>query len=161
MLGPMSIDEVPIREGLSSEDRAVAAFFRRMWLDNGVSTEHIRDDWEARCLAFLERGRSELGLRTFFAGEERPVGCAVCQRYDGLYPDVLAPELRRYGYVWGVYVEPERRRAGLGRRLTERSVEALREAGATHVLLNAAPDARTIYERLGFEPHNEMRLALG
>ena len=39
-------------------------------------------------------------------------------------------------------------------------VEALRARGCTHAVLNASPSGRSVYERLGFQPSNEMRLTL-
>jgi hypothetical protein len=39
-------------------------------------------------------------------------------------------------------------------------VKALRAQGCTHALLHAAPPGRGIYERLGFQGTNELRLVL-
>jgi predicted GNAT family acetyltransferase len=72
----------------------------------------------------------------------------------------LKRELRRYGYIWGVYVTPIERCHGLGRRLTETCVQALIELDCTHALLHAAPPGKGIYEGLGFVSTNEMRLTL-
>ncbi len=150
-----------IREGTVDDAELLAAMFRQMWLDNGVAAETIVEDAEPRVRDFLVEGRSRRGLRLFFAVEAGvDVGGAVCQRFAGLYPDILAPEVRRYGYIWGVYVQAAARRRGLGKGLTERCVEALREAGCTHALLHAAPPGVGVYRGLGFESTNEMRLEL-
>jgi GNAT acetyltransferase-like protein len=54
------------------------------------------------------------------------------------------------GWVGGVAVVPERRRAGLGGALTETVVTHLRARGAVTVLLHATGLGRPVYERLGF-----------
>jgi ribosomal protein S18 acetylase RimI-like enzyme len=155
------MSEVAIREGSGEEAAVLAACFRRMWLDVGVPEEGLHDDWCERVERFVERGRRELGLRFFFAEEGQDVvGSACAQRFAGLYPDLLRPSVRRYGYLWGVWVAGSHRRLGLGRALTERCVEALRADGCSHALLHAAPMGLPLYEQLGFTPTNEMRLTL-
>jgi GNAT superfamily N-acetyltransferase len=54
------------------------------------------------------------------------------------------------GWVGGVAVAPERRRAGLGGALTEAVVTRLRERQAVTVQLLATELGRPVYERLGF-----------
>jgi ribosomal protein S18 acetylase RimI-like enzyme len=150
-----------VRPGTPADIPAVADAFRQMWLDNGVASEQIVADHRERVERFVLDGLARNQLRFFVAErKQRVVGTACCQLFEGLYPAILVPELRRYGYVWGVHVAAGERRSGLGRRLTEACVEALRTLGCTHVLLHAAPPGRGIYERLGFVPTNEMRLVL-
>jgi len=69
---------------------------------------------------------------------------------------VLRPDkekLRHRAEVWGTYVAPEGRRRGLGRALMDALIDWSRAAGATHVFLGvtaAAPEARALYESVGF-----------
>lgn len=153
-----------IREGRADEAHLLALCFRRMWLDLGVKPSGLVEDWRERVETFVEHGRRELDLRFFLAevADEPPrvVGSACAQRLAGLYPDLLRPSVRRYGYVWGVWVDPGHRRAGLGRALTERAVRALEAEGYSHAVLHATRSGRSVYERLGFEPTNELRLRL-
>jgi ribosomal protein S18 acetylase RimI-like enzyme len=63
--------------------------------------------------------------------------------YTGL-PDAQIEEL---------YIVPESRGRGIGRRLLEATIEAAREAGATHVELTTGEGdaaARSLYESSGF-----------
>jgi len=111
--------------------------------------------------AFLADARARLDYHAVIAesgGEV--VGSAGGQIFAGLYPDVLAPAHRKYGYVWGVYVEEGWRCRGIARRLTEAAIEHLKEIGCTRVFLHSSPHGRTVYDKLGFEPTNEMGLAL-
>ena len=123
---------------------------RRAWYRRSIGAAGAHDD-----------GRHRDNLRMFFAVQNSAViGGVACQRFAGLYPDPLMPEVRRYGYPWGVFVVPEARRAGVGEALTSRCIEALREDGCTHALLHAAPMGASVYERIGFQPNFEMRLTL-
>jgi GNAT superfamily N-acetyltransferase len=62
--------------------------------------------------------------------------------------------------IVNVYTEPEYRRQGLARRLMVIMLEWLRQQGYGTVSLHASDYGRTLYESLGFEPTNEMRLQL-
>lgn len=153
------MSDVIIREGGDDEAHVLAACFRQMWLDVGIAPDGIHEDWRERVERFVEHGRAHVGLRFFLAEEEDTVvGSACAQLFAGLYPDLLRPSVRKYGYLWGVWVAGSHRRRGLGRALTDRCVGALREDGCSHVLLHAAPMGRPLYEQLGFVPTNEMRL---
>ena len=150
-----------VRPGVLADDRYVAECFRNMWLDNQVAAKHVVPDSDQRVLDFLTLGREHLELQTFIAETPSgPCGAAVAQLFAGLYPDVLSPELRKYGYIWGVYVSSEERRQGVGQALTQACVTALRQIGCTHALLHAAPMGRNVYEGLGFEATNELKLEL-
>lgn len=152
---------VTVRLATPADDTFIGSAFTQMWRDNGIAESDLVDDASSRVQEFLAEGRERLELRAFVAqAGANPVGCAVAQRFAGLYPDVLKHSLRKYGYIWGVWVAPEHRRQGLGRRLTEHCVQALRETGCTHALLHAAPMGRSVYEGLGFVPTNELKLEL-
>ncbi|MGB8020533.1 MAG: GNAT family N-acetyltransferase [Candidatus Nanopelagicales bacterium] len=59
------------------------------------------------------------------------------------------------GYIHFVWVSPELRRQGLGRRMYERVYERLRRRGCTRVAAVASPGNRgsiQFHRRLGFEP---------
>ncbi len=148
-----------IREGDPGDDRFIAAAFRNMWLDIGVGAENLVADAEDRTVQFIENARANLDLRSFVAelGGE-PIGGAACQKFAGLYPNVLAPEHRLYGYIWGVYVDATYRRRGVGEALTSRCVAELKKAGYSHAILHAAPMGEGVYEGLGFRHTKEMRL---
>jgi GNAT superfamily N-acetyltransferase len=69
------------------------------------------------------------------------------------------PEPRRT-WVVNMYTEPAHRRQGLARALMQEIVAWCRASGLRSVSLHASDDARALYESLGFEPTNEMRLSL-
>lgn len=55
------------------------------------------------------------------------------------------------GWVGNIFVAPERRRRGLGRALTERTIAELEAAGCRSLVLVATEQGRPLYERMGFE----------
>ncbi len=72
-------------------------------------------------------------------------------------PDDPAP---RRGWVLNVYTEPEYRRRGIARRLMDALLDWCRAEDFASVALHATDSGRPLYERLGFQPTNEMRLKL-
>jgi GNAT superfamily N-acetyltransferase len=63
--------------------------------------------------------------------------------------------------ILNVYTHPPHRRRGLARELIVTALDWCREHGIRAVILHASRDGRALYESLGFEPTNEMRLMLG
>ena len=152
---------VTIRPGLSTEDPLIAQHFYQLWLDNQVPPDQILPDWQQITLQFLTTARQTLGYRSFVAEVEgQVVGSVGCQYFAGLYPLLISQDQRRYGYIWGVYVDADYRRQGIGRQLTEVAVEYLRSQHCTHAILHASPLGKPVYEQLGFTVSNEMRLEL-
>ena len=70
--------------------------------------------------------------------------------FGAVYANVMNDHV---GFVFGLYVRPQARRQGLGRRLMLEAAEVLRAEGKTHIVLNVdTPNvgAQALYERLGF-----------
>jgi GNAT superfamily N-acetyltransferase len=72
-------------------------------------------------------------------------------------PDDPTP---RRAWIQNVYTEPEFRRQGLAQRLMDTAVEWCRAEGFVSVSLHASVFGRPLYEKMGFEQTNEMRLRL-
>ena len=150
-----------VRLAAPSELATVANHFRRMWLDTGFSPESIRADWRSRIDAFMEHAQRERQARAFVALEGGAiVGSAVGQLWEPLSPAILRDKVRKYGYIWGVYVDPAARRLGLGAALTRATMEYLESIDCTRILLHASPQGRPIYINLGFAETNELALEL-
>lgn len=71
--------------------------------------------------------------------DDRVVGFAVILKRSG---DVMELD--------GLFVEPERSRSGIGRRLVEEARKLAIEAGALRMLVVAAPETRAFYDGCGF-----------
>jgi predicted N-acetyltransferase YhbS len=61
----------------------------------------------------------------------------------------------------GLFVEPERMRGGVGRRLIEDAMRTAREQGATRILVDANPQAVAFYEAVGFTKVGEIQTPFG
>lgn len=78
-----------------------------------------------------------------------------------LLPRPGTPQGAMEAYVLNVYTEPEHRRSGVARAIMEAIIDWSRERRVARVTLHASKEGRSLYEALGFEPTNEMRIALG
>ena len=74
-------------------------------------------------------------------------------------PHVIGKGLRR-GNILNVYTEAAHRRRGLARLLMSTALGWCRANRVDVVILHASKDGRHLYESLGFESTNEMRLVL-
>jgi GNAT superfamily N-acetyltransferase len=61
----------------------------------------------------------------------------------------------------GLFVEPGRMRAGVGRELVEDAKRIARDRGATRIEVVANPQAVAFYEAVGFTPAGEARTRFG
>ncbi len=149
------------REASPDEDSLIAEHFYQLWRDNDVPAHSIQSDWLEITLQFISRARQELCYKAFVAEVgEVVVGSASCQLFAGLYPHVLEEHYRKYGYIWGVYVEPPYRGKGIAKNLTLVAIAHLKSLGCTRAILHASPLGKPVYDSLGFSASNEMRLDL-
>ena len=126
------------RSSTSDDDPIITRHFYQMWMDNNVAPEHIRSDWESVILEFIHQARSQWSYQCFIAETTKPdnstgdiVGSAGGQIFQGLYPLVMQPDYHKDGYIWGVYVEADYRKQGIGAQLTQRVVGYLKSQGFT------------------------------
>jgi GNAT superfamily N-acetyltransferase len=66
----------------------------------------------------------------------------------------------RRAWILNIYVEPEFRRQGDARALMQALIEWCRNNGFQSVALHSSEYGRSLYEKMGFKPTNEMRLKL-
>ncbi len=152
---------IKIRETTPKEDSIIAEHFYQMWLDIGAPEKFIKSNHRNMTLDFIKQARQNLFYKGFVAEEDNLiVGSASCQLFTGLYSLILEEEYRKYGYIWGVYVEPSYRRKGIAKQLTNATVEHLKSINCTKAILNASPAGKPVYENLGFSPSNAMQLDL-
>jgi GNAT superfamily N-acetyltransferase len=84
------------------------------------------------------------------AADGRPLGMVTAAVVTTL-PSSRRP-VSRWLHVSLLFVTADARGAGLGRRLLGALQEWCVDNGVSRVQLNAAPEARTLYERAGFAP---------
>lgn len=87
-----------------------------------------------------------------------PGGCGSVEIVQWV-PGRLDPTPRR-AWIHSVYIEPQFRRRGIGRQLTQTIIRWCRKRGFDWIYLHASDQGRPLYESLGFVPSSEMRLKL-
>jgi GNAT superfamily N-acetyltransferase len=75
-------------------------------------------------------------------------------------PHPAHPAQDRRGYILNVFVEPNHRRAGLGRRLMALAAEEACRRNIAFLALHATEDDRRLYETLGWRPTTEMAISI-
>jgi len=76
------------------------------------------------------------------------------------WPGFPGEDLAQRAWILNMYTEPAARRLGVAKRLLQVMIEWCRERGFGTVSLHASAAGRPIYESVGFQPTNEMRLKL-
>jgi GNAT superfamily N-acetyltransferase len=66
----------------------------------------------------------------------------------------------RRATILNVYTNPQYRRRGIARQLMQTILAWCKTEGLARLTLHASDQGRHLYESLGFEPSNEMRLSL-
>jgi len=116
----------------------------------GLGSLYARAGFSARLAGVVGFARARLGGEVFVADlDGELVGVAASAHFGAS------------GWVGGVAVTPERRRAGLGGALTEAVVAHLGDRRAGTVQLLATELGRPVYERLGFAAETEYRTLTG
>jgi len=134
-----------------------------MFRDMGQLTEHNERELTRASESFFREvvasGEYIAWLAVTTAAAERVVAGA------GLWLRPMLPRPTPTGIIQGrealianVYTEPDWRRRGVARLLMRHVLEYTREHNVPRVLLHASDDGRPLYETLGFEPTNEMKL---
>lgn len=131
-----------------------------MFRDMGGTDQATLDRIARNSRPFIERGLREDWYHGWLAitGEEVAAGAGVMV-YD--WPaGPLDPDQTRRAYLLNVFTEPKFRGLGLARKLTEIAIDWARSAGFKVLWLHASEQGRPIYEKLGFDQTNEMKLRL-
>lgn len=132
---------------------------REMFTDMGYRDTASLDAMEATSVPFIRAGLENGSYRGWLMETTEGVvaggGVAILD-----YPSSPRdPSLRR-AYILNMYTEPAYRRQGLAKTIVEAMIRWCREQGFAWVSLHASADGRHLYETMGFQPTNEMRLAL-
>jgi GNAT superfamily N-acetyltransferase len=155
MLGGMeTVDVVAVREAVPAD-----AF--------GVGALQIQDEREQGYAVppgfldtFADAWIRDHNRRTWIAEDERgrPLGVLHGTRVQRL------PSAHRPADAWFhvslLFVTPDARGFGIGERLVRALLSWAASDGVSRVQLNAVPEARTLYERMGFGPPSERLMEL-
>lgn len=155
------LDGITIREATPDDAETIyrqrLAMFEDIWgeLDpEGVAT------MEATFIPWVRRGLADGSYRGWLAcaRDGRAVAGGGLIVHEWMAHPLNADPRR--AYIANVYTSPDYRRNGIARRIMNAILDWCRSEGFKGVALHASPFGRPLYESLGFEPTNEMRLSL-
>ena len=125
----------------------------------GVGDRKSRAEMATACSEVLPQAMADGSFRAWLAEADGRVvaggGVFVTSWLSHPY-DLLC----RKATVLNVYTDVEYRRRGIARKLMEAILAWCRSQGLADVFLHASPEGRLLYEQLGFQVGNEMRLKL-
>jgi GNAT superfamily N-acetyltransferase len=130
-----------------------------MYKDMGTRDPDALNAMAQLSAEYLSRAMADGLFRAWLAcdGDRAVSGGAVIITPWLAHPDNL--ECRR-ATILNLYTNPEYRRRGLARKIMLTMIDWCKREGIARVTLHASEDGRHLYESLGFESSNEMRLKL-
>jgi GNAT superfamily N-acetyltransferase len=148
-----------IREASIADIPEIARQRRRMCEDMNYTDAVALATMVTVTADYLNKAIPEGSFRSWLACDNARVvagGAVVISSWPAHAYDL---ECRR-ATILNVYTEPEYRRRGIARRIMETMIAWCKQEGFARVSLHASERGRHLYESLGFEDSNEMRLNL-
>ncbi len=155
----VSID-IKIRTATPEDCAVILHHRRRMFEDMEEGSADDLDRMVEATAPWLDRALAEGSYRGWLA--ENPGGKVVAGGgvLVSSWPAGPRDHYARRALIINVYTEPEFRRQGLARRLMLLMIQWLKDQAFSSVSLHASAAGRPLYDTLGFQSTNEMRLRL-
>ena len=150
--------EITVREALSTEAAIILHHRRSMFRDMGEGTIEELDRMVEVAGPWLARGLADGSYRHWLALDS--VGRVAGGGGVLLCPWPANPKdpCTQRAVILNMYTEQEFRRRGIARQVMLAILAWLKQQGFRGVNLHASDQGRALYEKLGFEATNEMRL---
>ena len=142
----MTQSDITIREARPSESAIILHHRRSMFRDMGEGTVEELDRMVEVARPWLARALADGSYRHWL----------LCP-----WPANPKDPCAERAVILNVYTEPEFRKQGIARQIMSTILTWTREHGLRSVNLHASGEGRPLYEKLGFEATNEMRLRFG
>jgi len=152
--------EIGVRTATVNDAPVIVSHRRNMFRDMGYRDEGALDSMAMKFLAWLQAKMRSREYLTWLAvtSDNSVIAGAGLWLMD--WPPHMIGTSSKRGNILNVYTEPEFRHRGLARLLTQAALEWCRSNGIDCVILHASAEGRALYESLGFQPTNEMRIRL-
>ena len=140
---------VQIRLAKSTDWPALAAMRYRFRAELG-STVESKSRFVRRCTSWMEErfDSSSSAWRCWVVDDGRQLLGHVCvELFEKIPNPVNEPEL--HAYLTNLYVVPQERSRGLGRRLLNKALSWYRAQEVDAIILWASPGSRSLYRRCG------------
>ena len=153
------MQQITIREATLPDIPEILRQRRRMYEDMRYTDEATLTTMSDLTANYLQKAIPDGSFRSWLACDNsRTVagGAVIISPWPAHAYDL---ECRR-ATILNVYTDPDYRRRGIARLLMQTIIAWCKQQGFARVTLHASDDGRHLYESLGFEPSNEMRLTL-
>jgi GNAT superfamily N-acetyltransferase len=150
--------EITIREAVPSESAIILHHRRSMFRDMGEGTVDELDRMVEVASPWLARALADGSYRHWLALDNSGRvagggGVLLCP-----WPANPKDPCTERAVILNVYTEPEFRKRGIARQIMLEILAWLKQKGFRSANLHASDEGRPLYEKLGFEATNEMRL---
>ena len=150
--------DITIREAVPSESAIILHHRRSMFRDMGEGSVEELDRMVEVAGSWLGQALSDGSYRHWLALDRSGRvagggGVLLCP-----WPPSPKYLCTQRAVILNVYTEPEFRKRGIARLIMQTSVAWVKQQGFRAVNLHASKEGRPLYEKLGFEATNEMRL---
>ena len=157
----MAIAEgIALRRASVEDARTIATHRRAMFRDMGYQDQAALDSMMAKFLPWLEAKMVSGDYLAWLAVTDVDAIVAGAGLWLMDWPAHMVGSCPRRGNILNVYTEPQFRRRGLARCLMAAALDWCRLNRVDLVILHASPQGRALYESLGFQASNEMRIKL-
>jgi GNAT superfamily N-acetyltransferase len=148
-----------LRKGTPADAPALAQAWFAMMTEGGYLSPAAPEGWaEALAAAFVEEMGAGRSAWFVVEADGRLAATAAVFFRSSFWNEIFAEPAQ--GLIAGVYTWPEFRRRGHARQLVEAAIAWAKDKGVKTLRLRAAPNARGLYESLGFAASDEMVLQL-
>ena len=150
---------ITIRPGTVADIPTIAHHRRRMCEDMGYSDDVALSAMVSATTDYLKKAIPEGSFRSWLACNDTKIvagGAVVISPWPA---HAYEPVCRR-ATILNIYTEPEYRRRGIARKLMETIIAWCKAQAFARVTLHASDQGKSLYQSLGFEESNEMRLNL-
>jgi GNAT superfamily N-acetyltransferase len=154
----MTQPEITIREALPSESAIILHHRRSMFRDMGEGTVEELDRMLGVARPWLERALADGSYCHWMAVDGSGRVAAGGGVLLSPWPANPKDPCTERAVILNVYTEPDFRKRGIARQIMLTILDWVKEKGFRAVNLHASPEGRRLYEKLGFEATNEMRL---
>src|SRR5215470_4330929 len=150
---------ITLREGTLADIPTIALHRRRMCEDMNYSDTSALSTMVTVTTEYLKKAIPEGSFRSWLACDDGKVvagGAVVIVPWPAHAYDLAC----RRATILNVYTDPEYRRRGIAREIMHAMIAWCKQQGFARVTLHASEQGRHLYESLGFELNNEMKLNL-
>ncbi|MGH9521662.1 MAG: GNAT family N-acetyltransferase [Terriglobales bacterium] len=150
------MSEISIRPGTLEDVETVVRHRIEMFRAMGINEEHLAA-MEQPARAYFSEAMAKGRYLAFLADDNGKVvaGGGIVLLH---WPATASEARDSRPMILNMFTESEYRRRGLARRIMQAMLDWCRQEGYKSVSLHASEYGRPLYESMGFQPTNEMRL---